>query len=504
MTATSSRALRLIGSAMALVLPLAASALPASASSGSGGTDLPSARIIRISDHTTWYKTRNHGTFGEATTYVGTRGGAWEIWGQRSNYQDPIDVSQVVRDAAGQVALQQSLPDITMSDFGRGLPDFTTAMLRNSSGEVVAQRNFSFCPNDFQPQRINDKGPETPTYPQFCWSNPFTTGMVWGIDKGWATRSTWGISIRKSLPVGQYQLQIAIASPYREVFNVADEDAVVTMAVDVVRRPSGRTSAGSQPAAPAPEQQNTLTRAASTIPGPEALPDLASLPAWGMYVKNQRHGDHSYLNFGATVWNRGPSPLVVEGFREPDIESMKAYQYFYQDGVNVGRAFAGRLEYDHDLGHDHWHFRDFASYSLLASDKSHIVRSDKEAFCLAPTDMIDLTVVGAALRPWVESLSTACGEVDSLWIREVLQTGWGDTYSQYRPGQSFDVTNLPNGKYFVEVRANPDGQLYEVTDSNNVAYRRIYLRGKAGERRVEVPPYQGIDTERGGSCSQFC
>ena len=34
------------------------------------------------------------------------------------------------------------------------------------------------------------------------------------------------------------------------------------------------------------------------------------------------------------------------------------------------------------------------------------------------------------------------------------EAGSGHTYSPWRAGQAFDVTNLPNGIYNVEVRAN--------------------------------------------------
>ena len=146
---------------------------------------------------------------------------------------------------------------------------------------------------------------------------------------------------------------------------------------------------------------------------------------------------------------------MVEGFRDPQSTTMDAYQYFYEGDEVVGKVDAGELEYDDRDMHDHWHFRDFAAYSLLDENKVKVVDSGKEAFCLAPTDPIDLTVEGAEWRPWLTDLSTACGEQDSLWIREVLQTGWGDTYAQYRPGQSFEITDLPNGKYFVKVLGQP-------------------------------------------------
>jgi Lysyl oxidase len=487
--------------ALALVTAALGTSLPARAA---GDSSHPSVRLIRISDHATWYKKGARGVYGEATTYVGARGGTWEVWGQRPDYRQPIEVSQVVRDPSGSVVEQRALPEITLTTFGSAFPDFTRLTLRNSLGDVVVKRSIDFCPNDYNVQRLSGKGPANPTFPEMCWANPFTTGMVWGIDKGWATQSSGGLFTRKPLPTGAYELKTTIASPYREAFDVASDDASVTMHIDIVRAPKSAVSKATDGAPTTQDQAAELTRAPSRIPGPGALPDLASLPAWGMNIKNAQRSGKSYLNFGATVWNKGPSPLVVEGFREPDVESMKAYQYFYKNGEVVGRNFSGRLEYDHDAGHDHWHFKDFASYSLLDAAKNDVRLSGKESFCLAPTDIIDLTVPEATYRPWLEDLGTACGEPNSLWIREVLQAGWGDTYAQYRPGQSFNITNLPNGKYFVRVLANPDGRLQEVTDSNNVTYRRIYLRGTAGDRRVVVPPYQGIDTESGASCSRYC
>jgi len=169
----------------------------------------------------------------------------------------------------------------------------------------------------------------------------------------------------------------------------------------------------------------------------------------------------------------------------------------------VGKLSAGQLEYDARDGHDHWHFRDFAGYSLLDHDKTKVLDSGKEAFCLAATDPIDLTVPGAEWRPWLTDLGTACGEPGSLWIREVLAAGWGDTYTQYRPGQSFEITDLPNGTYYIQVHANPDGVLLEGSTYNNLALRKIKIHGKQGARWVEVPAYGVIDTEN-ASCGKFC
>jgi hypothetical protein len=75
----------------------------------------------------------------------------------------------------------------------------------------------------------------------------------------------------------------------------------------------------------------------------------------------------------------------------------------------------------------------------------------------------------------------------------VLDVGNGDTYVQYLPGQSFDVTGLPNGTYYIEVIANPRHRLYETNLKNNLSLRKVILGGKPGARTVKVPPYQLIN-----------
>ncbi|MFI1355177.1 lysyl oxidase family protein [Streptomyces sp. NPDC020898] len=228
-------------------------------------------------------------------------------------------------------------------------------------------------------------------------------------------------------------------------------------------------------------------------------PDLRSLPAWDIAITDGEDGDvpgKDYLAFSANVWNAGPAPLVVDGFRQPGKAMMDAYQYFYDaNGKQIGYTPTGTMEWDPRSGHEHWHFTDFASYRLLSADQTKEVRSGKEAFCLANTDAIDYTVKNANWHPFNTDLSTACGEKNSLSVREVLDVGSGDTYTQYRPGQSFDVTGLPNGTYYIQVIANPENRLQETNLNNNVALRKVILGGTEGARTVTVPPHHLIDVK---------
>ncbi|WP_329034720.1 lysyl oxidase family protein [Streptomyces sp. NBC_01725] len=226
-------------------------------------------------------------------------------------------------------------------------------------------------------------------------------------------------------------------------------------------------------------------------------PDLRSLPAYGIEISDggQDVKGKDYLAFSANVWNAGPAQLVVDGFRSPGKELMDAYQYFYDaDGKQVGYTPTGTMEWDPRPGHEHWHFTDFASYRLLKADQKETVRSGKEAFCLANTDAVDYTVKNANWHPENTDLSTACGQENSISVREVLDVGSGDTYTQDLPGQSFDITNLANGTYYIQVLANPENRLKETDLDNNSALRKVVLGGKPGARTVKVPAHDLVDS----------
>jgi hypothetical protein len=76
-----------------------------------------------------------------------------------------------------------------------------------------------------------------------------------------------------------------------------------------------------------------------------------------------------------------------------------------------------------------------------------------------------------------------------------MPVGWGDTYFQQIAGQSFDITKVPNGTYYIEVVANPQKVLHESDTGNDVSLRQVILGGKRGHRTVRVPAVNGIDPE---------
>jgi hypothetical protein len=482
-----------LAAAFALALPAtaAAAAQPARSEAPSAPTARASASPLSL-----WApkKVTAYAYQGKTWTDLGLRaiahGAAFEVWSTRASYDDRI--RSVWRTPAGDVAL----PGGSMTDFS-GLDDFLRVRIEPAHGTTLDLKR-KVCLNGWS-ERVEPNAVAESPYPSGCWNNPFSLGSVQGIQAGWAT-TLLGAGRPFRIGAGKYTVTATITPRYAKALGIAAADATRTVKLvvedeEAVEEEPGHGDHGDHGDAVgrAPAAHRPTGRATRQVDGP--TPDLRALPAWGISLSR----NSKYLRFSATVWNGGTSPLVVDGFRQSGKDLMDAYQYFFDGtGRQTGFAPVGQLHWDAKPSHQHWHFEDFARYSLLRKDKTEAAVSKKEAFCLANTDAIDLTVPDALWKPENTDLATSCGDYSSLSIREVLAAGWGDTYTQYRAGQSFRVDDLPNGVYFVSVVANPDGNLVETTTDNNVALRRIRLGGTPTDRTVKVSQVGMIDDEAYG------
>jgi hypothetical protein len=414
----------------------------------------------------------------------------FEVRTVRPSYTERLQSTIILGDR------QIRVPSKLVKGFG-GATGLVKQVLRDDQGKVVHTAKVSMC-TYAEPVRIRPDATDTSDYPAGCYGyNPLSLGSVAGLDAGWG-RSLTPRRAGAKIPAGHYTATIRITDPYVELLDLPDTTSRTTIDVTVVDARDchecepghGRTtpSVGDSGVDARPDRS---ARVLADAPEGVPLPDLRSLPAYGMEMARGH-----YLAFSATVWNAGPSPLVVDGFRREGEDLMDAYQYFYApDGTPAGRVNTGTMEWDPREGHLHWHFTDFARYRLLDADGHAVVRSKKEAFCLANTDAIDYTVDGANWNPGNTDLHTACGGYSSIAVREVLDVGSGDTYAQFRPGQSFNLMGLPAGKYFIEVTGNPAGNLAETDESNNTALRPVWITGgkNSEERGFHVKPVGLID-----------
>lgn len=430
--------------------------------------------------------------------WVASTGGDFVIRAQRPGY-GRWQGAQL--DAASGAPLR-TIPGRLIDD-GSGLEAFIELRFLNRARRVVARRKLSFCPGSAE--RLGPDGPRLPTYTPYCgFGFPFVRGALWGIDRGWAGPVAGvagfpgigppGVPGRPlRVRPGRYEVRASIGAAYRRLFAVAPDAASARMRVRVVRG-RGRPGFPPPPVAPTAPAESRLTASSSIAlpPDPATVPDLVALPPWQVSTRSRRGRDS--LLFAGSPWNAGPGQLLVEGYRRPGRDVMQAVQSFVDRAGNVtATAPAGRMAFHAAPGHNHWHFLQFVTYRIVRASGGEVVRSRKQAFCLAATDAVDLTVPGAELRPDVLGLGgSACGDNRSIWIRETLPAGWADTYSPFLAGQRFDITRVPNGRYLLEMHVNPRAQLHEASTDNNRARRRVTLGGRPGRRTVRVAPWHGI------------
>lgn len=486
------RARRLAAGLMAAALGMVVLGAPPATSAPPGDGE-PVLRLVSTKRDATAVRYGGGAARLENVVFVGVTQAPLDLRVRRQSFADPRSLTQVLRSADGTTERRALSADLLHA--WRGLDDFFQVKVTDASGDLVWSRLVTFCPNGDMRQRLDDSGPDVPTFPYGCYRSPRLLGMTWGIDESWAVpASSYGLK----LPVadGRYSVEVAIAPVYRDLFGIAAEASSVQLGVTVTTEEDGCEDCWgvhSVQAAEGTVEQSGPEQGVPDMADPDAsvLPDLRTLPSFGIQVRNRRDG-RSFIDFGATVWVGGSSPLVVEGFRRSEEAVMDAYQYFYQDGDAVGRAPAGTFEYDMRDGHHHWHMLQFVRYQLIDAGQANAIRSRKESFCLVPTDPVDLSTDDANLTGERADLTTSCGGPDAMWIRETLPLGWGDTY--YQGGRyGFNITKVPNGTYFVEVAANPDGLLQEQDDTNNVSLREVIISGTRGDRRVTVPDPYGID-----------
>ncbi|GGK15234.1 hypothetical protein GCM10010124_04790 [Pilimelia terevasa] len=439
--------------------------------------------------------------YGDLDMYLINGDKPLELHVRRPAYDKPVEV-RVIRDKADGTK-DMVLPRNLVTDLNR-LPHFFDLAVSNSKGDVVVEQELPLCLNGAD-TRMGPDAPGANPYPVACKANPFGLSNLWGMPRKWGLMPFFAEDNNVALPLrlGQYTARLSVAENYREIFGIPAEHAAKTIKLRVVR-PAKPADPALSPQerrklaldGPRGEQPGRVRRPVGPegVPAGGLLPDLRAVPAWDISTD---HGttadgvpDRDLVKFGSTVWADGDAPLYVQGFRNTNEPLMEAYQYFFDAaGKETGYVRVGGMEWDPRPLHLHWHFQDFAGYKLLNRDGSVAVKSAKEAFCIANTDQVDLLGAHAVARPGNLGLRVnECGGETEMEVSQRMDVGWGDTYGPERPDQEFDITDVANGTYQIQVTANPNGSLHEKTQDNNTSLRTVVLGGRPGARTVSVPP----------------
>jgi hypothetical protein len=212
----------------------------------------------------------------------------------------------------------------------------------------------------------------------------------------------------------------------------------------------------------------------------DRLPDLAMAKL--RHIGTKRIDGRRLLRFSAIIVNVGEGPFELRSRRATKRSRWSTRQVIHDDagGSRSVATPSVRLMYAGD-GHNHWHVKDLEQYRLVPLRSAGGSRiGQKVGFCFFDNYEYRLSLPDAPEAPVYGH--GACGTRDSVGLRNGLSVGWGDIYHRSLPGQSIDITGVPDGTYRLWATADQADVFWESNDANNTTWAD--LRIDAGGVRV--------------------
>ena len=212
------------------------------------------------------------------------------------------------------------------------------------------------------------------------------------------------------------------------------------------------------------------------------LPDLQTLPPTDLRLVHNNYSDTTLLRLSNSVVNAGEGPLEMWGTLMPGTGTHQVIQRLYDTEGGYAEQVVGQFVFHPE--HSHWHLDGFSLYELWSVNPDGTLdqvlsTSGKVSFCLRDIRRSHEPVVAA------NAAFTSCGA-----RKQGISAGWIDTYQYYLPGQTIDITGLPDGRYALMSTADPFNLLRESEEGNNFAL--VYLNLEGGRAQVlEVPSAVG-------------
>ena len=183
--------------------------------------------------------------------------------------------------------------------------------------------------------------------------------------------------------------------------------------------------------------------------------------------------------------NVGEGPLYLRGVLPPVSPGQQSIvqRVFLSGGEFIERE-AGEFVYHED--HGHIHFENWSRYRLRSRLEDDgigevVAESEKVSFCIVDLSSFDLSLPNAMRTP----LFSSCGAVI-----QGLSVGWIDIYSKTLEGQNIDITDVPDGFYWLESEVDPENNVWELDEENNVARIQVTI----GNPPRAPDPYEPNDT----------
>ena len=168
------------------------------------------------------------------------------------------------------------------------------------------------------------------------------------------------------------------------------------------------------------------------------------------------------------IWGPAASPsVVIRTFGSNDCEVVEGCETvgthwlltFTSETRNIGNGDlaignpATNSLFNWASCHGHYHFEQFADYSLLNTNGDVVSVGHKVGFCLED------------VRAWS---SNANYYIRYNCNNQGIQSGWADVYGASLPCQYIDITGVNPGTYTLRMVVNPAGLIKESNTNNNI------------------------------------
>lgn len=237
-------------------------------------------------------------------------------------------------------------------------------------------------------------------------------------------------------------------------------------------RPAAPPAPGTPTPTPTPTGSTPSPTPVDPLPG-ELLPDGQQAAPRTVDIQGGK------LRFDSVVGNTGAAPLQIALHLPKGDDKGSTTQVIYnENGTGSERPLQGGLRLDERADHDHLHFDDFVYFQLYKSDahgrpktsQGELAQGVKQSFYI--TDVQEFGGVSADNRAKADALAKH-GRVDSSIVpanvHQGISVGYADVYGAGLEGQSLDVGNLAPGRYVLRESFDPNDEVREQNERNNVA-----------------------------------
>src|SRR5215204_4378683 len=207
------------------------------------------------------------------------------------------------------------------------------------------------------------------------------------------------------------------------------------------------------------DDENRLDGPAKGVP---VLPDLVPEPPIDLQTKQEPSGAWS-MRFSSTLVNVGAADFILHGDRSGG-DWMVEQQIVLSESGSELRPTDAKAVWGGD-GHSHWHIERVATYRIEAvnEDGTPVTagegRSDtKIGFCFFDSHK---KLEGDPKKEQYKREGCGDAETDTTFFMG-LSPNWGDVYDITLPGQSVDISDLPDGLYRIWAEADPQAWFEEV------------------------------------------